>query len=105
MGGGRQAALTLAALASGGHPSLWPAPRYSAEAQALDHKCSCCKEQRTSRRQVVLSCPDGSSRSHTYTHIESCLCQDTVCEIPQAQRRAPSRARRSGSQALRPGTA
>lgn len=78
---------------------------YSAEAQALDHKCSCCKEQRTSRRQVVLSCPDGSSRSHTYTHIESCLCQDTVCEIPLAQRRAPSRSRRSGSQALRPGTA
>uniref|UniRef100_A0A671FMS9 Mucin 2, oligomeric mucus/gel-forming n=1 Tax=Rhinolophus ferrumequinum TaxID=59479 RepID=A0A671FMS9_RHIFE len=63
---------------------------YSAEAQALDHKCSCCKEQRTSRRQVVLSCPDGSSRSHTYTHIESCLCQDTVCEIPLAQRRRRS---------------
>ncbi|KAF6333642.1 mucin 2, oligomeric mucus/gel-forming [Rhinolophus ferrumequinum] len=78
---------------------------YSAEAQALDHKCSCCKEQRTSRRQVVLSCPDGSSRSHTYTHIESCLCQDTVCEIPLAQRRVPSRGRRSSSQVLRPGTA
>ncbi|KAM5223979.1 mucin-2 [Hipposideros larvatus] len=68
---------------------------YSAEAQALDHRCSCCKEQSTSRRQVTLSCPDGSSRSHTYTHIESCLCQDTVCEPLPVQRRGPGRARRS----------
>lgn len=66
-------------------------PRYSAEAQALDHKCSCCKEQRTSRRTVELRCPDGSSRSHTYTHIESCRCQDTLCELP------PRRARRAAS--------
>lgn len=75
---------------------------YSAEAQALDHKCSCCKEESTSRREVQLLCPDGSSRKHTYTHIESCLCQDTLCELPQAQRRAPGRARRSGLPALHP---
>ncbi|XP_012507386.1 PREDICTED: mucin-2 [Propithecus coquereli] len=54
---------------------------YSAEAQSLDHRCSCCKEERTSQREVVLSCPDGSSLKHTYTHIESCLCQDTVCGL------------------------
>ncbi|XP_011379124.1 mucin-2 [Pteropus vampyrus] len=76
---------------------------YSAEAQALDHKCSCCKEEQTHQREAVLSCPDGSSRKHTYTHIESCLCQDTTCELVRAQRAAPSRARRSGPQALRPG--
>lgn len=68
---------------------------YSAEAQAMDHRCSCCKEQSTSQRQVVLSCPDGSSRHHTYTHIESCLCQDTVCEPLPAKRRASGRARPS----------
>nr|KAF6398508.1 mucin 2, oligomeric mucus/gel-forming [Molossus molossus] len=75
---------------------------YSAEAQGLDHKCSCCKEERTSRRQVQLHCPDGTSRPHTYTHIESCLCQDTLCEIPLARRRPPSRGRRSGFPDLSP---
>lgn len=76
---------------------------YSAEAQALDHQCSCCKEERTRQREAVLSCPDGSSRTHTYTHIESCLCQDTACEPVRAQRSAPSRARRSGLLAPRSG--
>ncbi|CAI9167417.1 unnamed protein product [Rangifer tarandus platyrhynchus] len=60
---------------------------YSAEAQALDHRCSCCKEHRTSQREVTLQCPDGGTLRHTYTHIDSCLCQDTLCE-PPAQRRA-----------------
>lgn len=69
---------------------------YSAEAQALDHQCSCCKEERTSQREVQLLCSDGSQRSHTYTHIESCLCQDSACQPLTAQRRASGRARRSG---------
>ena len=36
-----------------------PSRRYSAEAQALDHRCSCCREQRTSQREVALQCPGG----------------------------------------------
>ncbi|XP_012668768.1 mucin-2 [Otolemur garnettii] len=68
---------------------------YSAEAQSLDHRCSCCKEEKTSQREVALRCPDGSFLSHTYTHIDSCLCQDTVCGLPRAQPGAHSRARRS----------
>ncbi|XP_032214220.1 mucin-2 [Mustela erminea] len=74
--------------------------KYSAEAQALDHQCSCCKEGRTSQREVELSCPDGSSRKHRYTHIESCSCQDTVCGLPRAQRRAPGRERRASPRGL-----
>ncbi|XP_021022758.1 mucin-2 [Mus caroli] len=70
---------------------------YSAQVQGLDHRCSCCKEERTSVRSVTLECPDGSEMSHTYTHIESCLCQDTVCGLPQAQQ---VRARRSSSRFL-----
>ena len=62
-------------------------PRYSAEAQGLDHKCSCCREQRTSQREVTLRCPDGGVLRYTYTHVDSCLCQDTLCELP-TQRRA-----------------
>ncbi|XP_032003080.1 mucin-2-like [Hylobates moloch] len=65
---------------------------YSAEAQTLDHRCSCCKEEKTSQREVVLSCPNGGSLTHTYTHIESCQCQDTVCGLPTGTSR---RARRS----------
>uniref|UniRef100_A0A8C9DH92 Mucin-2 n=1 Tax=Prolemur simus TaxID=1328070 RepID=A0A8C9DH92_PROSS len=68
---------------------------YSEEAQSLDHRCTCCKEERTSQRKVVLSCPDGGSLEHTYTHIESCLCQDTVCGLPKARQTSLSRARRS----------
>ncbi|XP_037587082.1 mucin-2 [Cebus imitator] len=65
---------------------------YSAEAQALDHSCSCCKEEKTSQREVVLDCPNGGSLMHTYTHIETCQCQDTVCALPASTSR---RARRS----------
>nr|XP_058925253.1 mucin-2 [Kogia breviceps] len=68
---------------------------YLAEAQSLDHKCSCCKEQRTSQREVMLQCPGGALLRHTYTHIDSCLCQDTVCEQPPQRR-----ARRSGPRDL-----
>ena len=75
-----------------------PSPRYSAEAQALDHRCSCCREQRTSQREVTLRCPDGGTLRYTYTHVDSCLCQDTVCELP-AQRRA----RRSSALGVAPG--
>uniref|UniRef100_A0A4W2H270 Mucin 2, oligomeric mucus/gel-forming n=1 Tax=Bos indicus x Bos taurus TaxID=30522 RepID=A0A4W2H270_BOBOX len=60
---------------------------YSAKAQGLDHKCSCCREQRTSQREVTLRCPDGGALRYTYTHVDSCLCQDTLCELP-TQRRA-----------------
>uniref|UniRef100_A0A8D2CYX7 Mucin-2 n=1 Tax=Sciurus vulgaris TaxID=55149 RepID=A0A8D2CYX7_SCIVU len=70
---------------------------YSAQAQALDHRCSCCKEERTSQREVVLDCPSGGTLSHTYTHIESCLCQDSVCGLPQALQ---SRVRRSSARLL-----
>lgn len=70
---------------------------YSAEAQGLDHRCACCKEGRTSQREVELLCPTGGTLTHTYTHIESCLCQDTACEPLHA------RARRSGPRAPRAG--
>ncbi|XP_078197928.1 mucin-2 [Callithrix jacchus] len=71
---------------------------YSAEAQALEHTCSCCKEEKTSQREVVLNCPHGGSLTHTYTHIESCQCQDTACELPAStSRRARRSIRRLGS--------
>ncbi|XP_045677042.1 mucin-2 [Phyllostomus hastatus] len=68
---------------------------YSEEAQALDRLCSCCKEERTSQREAQLLCPDGSRRTRTYTHIESCLCQDSVCGPLPARHGGPGRTRRS----------
>ncbi|XP_072878775.1 mucin-2 [Chlorocebus sabaeus] len=71
---------------------------YSARAQSLDHGCSCCREEKTSQREVVLSCPNGGSLAHTYTHIESCQCQDTICELPtDTSRRARRSPRHLGS--------
>ncbi|XP_071073993.1 mucin-2 [Dasypus novemcinctus] len=59
---------------------------YSAEAQGLSHKCSCCKEQHTSQREVVLQCANGGSQKHSYTHIESCQCQESTCGLPRGRR-------------------
>ncbi|EHB17062.1 Mucin-2, partial [Heterocephalus glaber] len=73
---------------------------YSASAQALDHLCSCCKEETTVQRQVALDCPNGGSLNHTYTHIESCLCQESVCGLPQAQQAQQARVRRASPQLL-----
>ncbi|XP_025212398.1 mucin-2 [Theropithecus gelada] len=71
---------------------------YSARAQSLDHGCSCCREEKTSQREVVLNCPNGGSLAHTYTHIESCQCQDTICELPtDTSRRARRSPRHLGS--------
>ncbi|KAM9221913.1 mucin-2 [Dugong dugon] len=75
---------------------------YSAEAQSLDHKCSCCKEERTSQREVVLDCPDGGTLRYNYTHIESCQCQGSTCGLPLTQPGAFNRVRRSNPRAWRP---
>ncbi|NXX32910.1 MUC2L protein, partial [Nicator chloris] len=57
---------------------------YSAEANSMDHSCSCCRETRTTEKHVVLKCPGGHSVSHKYIYVESCSCQDTVCERPRS---------------------
>uniref|UniRef100_A0A8C4KEJ3 Intestinal mucin-like protein n=1 Tax=Dromaius novaehollandiae TaxID=8790 RepID=A0A8C4KEJ3_DRONO len=53
--------------------------RYSAEANSIEHSCSCCREAETSVREVELKCPTGNSTTHKYVYVESCSCQDTVC--------------------------
>ncbi|XP_051660279.1 mucin-2 isoform X50 [Manacus candei] len=57
---------------------------YSAEANSMDHSCSCCRESQTTEKYVVLKCPGGQSLSHKYIYVESCSCQDTECQIPQS---------------------
>ncbi|RVE74985.1 hypothetical protein OJAV_G00027440 [Oryzias javanicus] len=63
--------------------------RYSAAANAMTYQCECCREDATSRRQVELTCADGSKVQHTYIHVESCRCsrQDCAGGTTRAQRR------------------
>ncbi|XP_012507384.1 PREDICTED: mucin-5AC [Propithecus coquereli] len=59
-----------------------PAHRYSLEANALQHKCRCCQELRTSLRNVTLHCADGSRRAFSYTVVEECGCVGQHCPSP-----------------------
>ncbi|XP_050813146.1 mucin-5AC-like [Gopherus flavomarginatus] len=62
---------------------------YSLEANVMQHKCKCCQEVKTSKRQVTLSCPDGSTTDYSYIHVEQCDCAGTEC-IPQTTPTTPA---------------
>ncbi|NXY42898.1 MUC2L protein, partial [Ceuthmochares aereus] len=57
---------------------------YSAEANSMEHSCSCCRESRTTVKEVQLKCPTGHSISHKYVYVESCSCQETECSSSQS---------------------
>ncbi|KAK2868903.1 hypothetical protein Q7C36_000774 [Tachysurus vachellii] len=61
---------------------------YSAESNTLTHMCSCCYEKETSKKQVDMICPDGTTTSYTYIHIDSCGCQASECTEKQRRRRS-----------------
>ncbi|XP_043404992.1 mucin-5AC [Chelonia mydas] len=62
---------------------------YSPEANVMQHTCKCCQEVKTSKRQVTLSCPDGSTTDYSYIHVEQCDCAGTEC-IPQTPPTTPA---------------
>ncbi|XP_029318688.1 intestinal mucin-like protein, partial [Cottoperca gobio] len=47
---------------------------YSAAANMMTHQCECCQEATTSKKEVVLTCADGSKVQHSYTAVETCRC-------------------------------
>uniref|UniRef100_A0A673MPV5 CTCK domain-containing protein n=2 Tax=Sinocyclocheilus rhinocerous TaxID=307959 RepID=A0A673MPV5_9TELE len=52
---------------------------YSMEKNSMMHICSCCQEEKVSRRQVTLKCANDSEVVHDYIHIESCTCTARQC--------------------------
>ncbi|XP_015268438.1 PREDICTED: mucin-2 [Gekko japonicus] len=68
--------------------------RYSAEANSMQHKCRCCREEKTTKKAVTLTCPDGSSLTHLYLHVESCKCQNTECNEAASSEQTSAKRRR-----------
>ncbi|XP_074854648.1 mucin-5AC [Carettochelys insculpta] len=62
---------------------------YSLEANVMQHRCKCCQEVKTSKRQVNLSCPDGKTINYAYIHVEQCKCVGTECS-PQTLLTTPA---------------
>lgn len=58
--------------------------RYSPEAQALQRRCTCCRETRARQAAVALRCPDGTAVRLTYTHVEQCSCNPACEPSPEA---------------------
>ncbi|XP_059209679.1 intestinal mucin-like protein [Centropristis striata] len=52
---------------------------YSAAANMMMHQCECCQEATTSKKDVKLTCADGSEIQHTYTVVETCRCNKAEC--------------------------
>ncbi|XP_043915160.1 intestinal mucin-like protein [Protopterus annectens] len=53
---------------------------YSAEANKMEHTCSCCQEIKTHNETVVLVCPDGTTVNYSYIFVDKCECQGTSCD-------------------------
>ncbi|XP_047599190.1 mucin-19-like isoform X12 [Lutra lutra] len=45
----------------------------------LTNSCLCCREDNYEFREVVLSCPDGSTIPYRYRHVTTCSCSD-ICQ-------------------------
>ncbi|XP_054999821.1 mucin-5B [Sorex araneus] len=56
--------------------------RYVPEAQAMQRRCTCCREMQTHQRTVTLHCPDSTTIQHSYTYVDSCNCEQAC--VPEA---------------------
>ncbi|CAD7669879.1 unnamed protein product [Nyctereutes procyonoides] len=58
--------------------------KYSMEAQAMEHQCTCCQETVVHEEVVTMQCPDGTAVQHTYTHVDKCSCAPSCSPSPKA---------------------
>uniref|UniRef100_A0A674J729 Uncharacterized protein n=1 Tax=Terrapene triunguis TaxID=2587831 RepID=A0A674J729_9SAUR len=47
---------------------------YSFETQQMQHKCTCCQELKSHKREVTLTCSNGTSMNYDYVYVEECQC-------------------------------
>ncbi|XP_018113014.1 intestinal mucin-like protein [Xenopus laevis] len=53
---------------------------FSPLSRSIAHQCSCCKEQKTTKKFVYLDCPDGTSVKFRYVDVDKCKCVETNCD-------------------------
>ncbi|XP_060232256.1 mucin-5B [Meriones unguiculatus] len=63
--------------------------KYSMEAQAVEHQCTCCQESKVHDVAVTMQCPDGTVIQHTYSHIDECSCSLACSFLPMTPRNTP----------------
>ncbi|KAL1787651.1 mucin-5AC [Sigmodon hispidus] len=63
--------------------------KYSMEAQAMEHQCTCCQESKVHDVAVAMQCPNGIVIQHTYTHIDECSCAPTCSSLPMTSLNTP----------------
>uniref|UniRef100_A0A8D0GA20 Mucin-5AC n=1 Tax=Sphenodon punctatus TaxID=8508 RepID=A0A8D0GA20_SPHPU len=51
--------------------------KYSLEARAMQHNCTCCQELKSHKREVTLTCRDGTSINYDYIYVDQCQCMST----------------------------
>ncbi|XP_030058319.1 mucin-2 [Microcaecilia unicolor] len=56
--------------------------KYSDVTSMMEKECTCCQELKISKREVQLTCPDGSSIGYSYIYVDECGCKGTVC-VPE----------------------
>ncbi|CAH6793373.1 Muc5b [Phodopus roborovskii] len=63
--------------------------KYSMEAQAMEHQCTCCQESKVHDVAVAMQCPNGTVLQHTYTHIDECSCALACSFLPTTSMNTP----------------
>ncbi|XP_048466535.1 mucin-2-like [Rhincodon typus] len=48
---------------------------FNPEMNGMERKCSCCNENETETKAVMLQCPNGTTQQYSYISVKSCQCK------------------------------